>query len=211
MMMSILHSLYTLYASPVYSHGRRCIGLHFSLSLRDWNYNLRQILGRNYYSFQLRCSRDCFIIWGCFASHATILFSSIITSSVYLHSLRFAGLFSRRLCLGCRFYLFGSFSPRDWIYDVRQILGGLLFVPIMMFDRYWFYDLGFSFSLLPHLFSSITQSSVYLHSLRFAGRFSRRLCLGRHFLSLWFFLSERLGWGLGFRTHATLWIFSLPS
>jgi hypothetical protein len=96
-------------------------------------------------------------------------------------------------------------------YDVRQILGGLLFVPIMMFDRYWFYDLGFSFSLLPHLFSSITQSSVYLHSLRFAGRFSRRLCLGCHFLSLWFFLSERLGWGLGFRTHATLWIFSLPS
>ena len=49
------------------------------------------------------------------------------------------------------------------------------------------------------LFSSIITSSVYLHSLRFAGLFSRRLCLGCHFLSLWFFLSERLGLGLGFR------------
>ena len=108
---------------------------------------------------------------------------------------------------------------------VDRFWGGLLFVPITMFDRFWFYDgrvlflftttlvlfyhtilrlsslftlrrsiltavmLGWplftslvlslreiGLGLLPNstiLFSSIITSSVYLHSLRFAGRFSR--------------------------------------
>jgi len=60
----------------------------FSLSLRYWNYNLRQILGRNYYSFQLRCSRDCFIIGDCFPRDNTVLF--------YYNIRRISSLFTLR-------------------------------------------------------------------------------------------------------------------
>jgi hypothetical protein len=60
------------------------------------------------------------------------------------------------------FYLFGSFSPRDWDGDWG-------FAPTR----------HYGFSLFLHIFTS-----VYLHSLRFAGLFLRRLCLGCHFLSL---------------------------
>ena len=104
----------------------------FSLSLRYWNYNLRQILGgiiiRSNYDV-----REIALSFGV-AFHAIILFSSIITSSVYLHSLRFAGRFSRRLCLGCHFLPLlserldlrcstdiGRIIIRS-NYDVRQIL-----------------------------------------------------------------------------------------
>jgi hypothetical protein len=69
--------------------------------------------------------------------NSTILFSSIITSSVYLHSLRFAGRLSRRLCFGLPLFISLVLSLREigftmfdrfWriiirsIYDVRQIL-----------------------------------------------------------------------------------------
>jgi hypothetical protein len=138
-----------------------------SFSPRDWIYDVRQIL-EDYYSFDLRCSTDFgFMIWGSLSLyyHTCSLLSHNPPSifTLYASPVDSYGGYA----WVATFYLFGSFSPRDWI------------------------GLGFR----PHttlLFSSIITSSVYLHSLRFAGLFSRRLCLGGHFLPLWFFLSERL-------------------
>jgi hypothetical protein len=73
----------------------------------------------------LWCSTDFgFMECECFPHDNTVLFH--YTSTVYPHSLRFAGLFLRRaMPLSLYFYPFGSFSPRDWIYDVRQKLRGM--------------------------------------------------------------------------------------
>jgi len=185
MMMSILHSLYTLYASPVYSHGRQCLGLHFSLSL--WDIGII-IFDRYWGGIIIRSNydvREIALSLG-IASHATILFSSIITSAVYLHSLRFAGRFLRRLCLGCHFLPL-------WFFLSERLGWG--FAPTRHYEFILFH---------------IIASTVYLHSLRFAGLFLRR-AMPRSLLFTPLVSSLReieLG---GFAPYTTLRIYSIPS
>jgi hypothetical protein len=82
-------------------------------------------------------------------------------------------------------------------YDVRQILGGLLFVPITMFDRYWFYDLGV-------LFLFTTTLVLFYHTiLRLSSLFTlRRSILTAVMLGLPLFISlvlslREIGLGIG--------------
>ena len=66
----------------------------------------------------------------------------------------------------------------------------------MMFDRFWgLWNGNASHAIIR--FSSIITSTVYPHSLRFAGLFLRPADAPESLLlPFWFFLSERLNWGL---------------
>jgi hypothetical protein len=123
--------LFHIITSTVHLHSLRFAGLFLrrtmprSLLFTPLVYSLREIGFIMFDRFWvLWCSRDCFIEWNGMEwngndSHTIILFSSIITSTVHLHSLRFAGLFLRPADASVStFYPFGFFSPRDWIYNV---------------------------------------------------------------------------------------------
>jgi hypothetical protein len=76
------------------------------------------------------------MIWVCFPRDNTVLF--------YYNILRLSSLFTLRrsiltaVMLGLPLSTSLVLSLREIGFtDVRQILGGLLFVPITMFDRFW--------------------------------------------------------------------------
>ena len=99
----------------------------FSLPLRYWNYNLRQILGRNYYSFQLRCSKDCFIIGDCFPRDNTVLFYYNIRRLSSLFTLRRSILTAVMLGLPLFTSLVLSLREIGWGFAPTRHYGFILF------------------------------------------------------------------------------------
>ena len=139
---------------------------------RIWFYDVREILG--FYDV-----RQNLVLWNVNASHATILFSSIIhppsiftlyASPVYSYGRPMPGslLFNR---------LVSSLREIGFIMSTEVEGDGIINLGFMMFDRFWFYVvrqiLGLWNGNASHAiirFSSI----IHPHSLRFAGLFLRR-------------------------------------
>ena len=126
--------------------------------------------------------------WKCFPRDNTVLFHHNIR--------RLSPLFTLRRSI------LTAMMPGSLLFIC--LVSSLREIGFMMFDRFWFYDVRQILDLwngnASHatiLFSSIITSTVHLHSLRFAGLFLRPTdAYESLLLPFWFFLSERLNWGL---------------